>query len=415
MKVNPMSTIILLCNPNIEYSIRETVNDVKKTISNGKPHKMRWSCGGVKKIQVGDLVYLLRTVIEPRGFFAFGRVIPAPEQEQLRLINKAYHQLSAAYLNDIYGNSSYKTQFSIESIVDFDFPLSIKQLKQHKDLRNANFSFQQSGCEFDPRYIESLNNEWQTHSMVMCDRSDGNGNSYGKSLDNVFFEKAQFYKKQKNYEKAIYYYNESLSINPNYGKSRNFKKLCEDILAGESKNKTEPQTPDNVSDNSTVTLIETPEPKELDFSNSNETNFIDHPELIDNEIQQDFTSQYGGGFGKSEKNRKVEKAAIKFVTKLYENDEWNVKSVENDKLGYDLVCTKDGITENVEVKGISGKEQSFIITANELNQAKNNPQFILFIVNSALDNSPIPKRYSGTEILEKFDLKPIQYMVKLKD
>jgi hypothetical protein len=48
----------------------------------------------------------------------------------------------------------------------------------------------------------------------------------------------------------------------------------------------------------------------------------------------------GGGFGSVETNRRVEEAAIEFVTRRYEEDGWTVRSVEAQKVGYDLRCDK---------------------------------------------------------------------------
>ena len=45
----------------------------------------------------------------------------------------------------------------------------------------------------------------------------------------------------------------------------------------------------------------------------------------------------GGGFGSVETNRRVEKTAIEFVRRRYEQDGWSVRSVEAEKVGYDCV------------------------------------------------------------------------------
>jgi hypothetical protein len=65
----------------------------------------------------------------------------------------------------------------------------------------------------------------------------------------------------------------------------------------------------------------------------------------------DGTEKMGAGFGTSETDQVVEKAAISHVTKYYQKKGWTVTSVESEKCGYDLVCTKDSIQEHVEVKG----------------------------------------------------------------
>ena len=119
-------------------------------------------------------------------------------------------------------------------------------------------------------------------------------------------------------------------------------------------------------------------------------------------------SAFGAGFGNPEENKEVEKAAIAIVKKKYKFDGWTVKSVERDKCGYDLECHKGETTENIEVKGVRGSEQSFFITAREVQQAQTDPKFVLFLVTSAL-TSPVLSRYSGPEFVRCFELKVVQY------
>lgn len=127
----------------------------------------------------------------------------------------------------------------------------------------------------------------------------------------------------------------------------------------------------------------------------------------DNEALQQ-TVLSGAGFGNPEENKEVEKAAIAIVKKKYKLDGWTVKSVERDKCGYDLECHKGETTENIEVKGVRGSEQSFFITAREVQQAQTDPKFVLFLVTSAL-TSPVLSRYSGPEFVRCFELKVVQY------
>ena len=127
----------------------------------------------------------------------------------------------------------------------------------------------------------------------------------------------------------------------------------------------------------------------------------------DNEALQQTVSS-GAGFGNPEENKEVEKAAIAIVKKKYKFDGWTVRSVERDKCGYDLACHKGETTENIEVKGVRWSEQSFFITAGEVQQAQTNPKFVLFLVTSAL-TSPVLSSYSGPEFVRRFKLKCVQY------
>jgi hypothetical protein len=74
----------------------------------------------------------------------------------------------------------------------------------------------------------------------------------------------------------------------------------------------------------------------------------------------------GGGFGSVETNRRVERAAIEFVRCRYEDDGWTVRSVEAQKVGYDLRCNRGNEQAHVEVKGTQGSDVCFIITAAEV-------------------------------------------------
>jgi hypothetical protein len=124
--------------------------------------------------------------------------------------------------------------------------------------------------------------------------------------------------------------------------------------------------------------------------------------------------QDGAGFGNSVENKEVEEAAIRTVKKQYEADGWQVRSVERDGCGFDLECRKGQVVEDVEVKGVSGTKQIFVITAREAEQARKNPNFVLIVVTSALSASPGLTRYSGAKFCRRFDLSAMQYRAALR-
>jgi hypothetical protein len=70
--------------------------------------------------------------------------------------------------------------------------------------------------------------------------------------------------------------------------------------------------------------------------------------------------------------------------------------------------------ENVEVKGVRGPQPCFIITAREVEQARQNGKFILMVVTSALSSSPKITRYSGAEFCRRFELSAIQFRAILQ-
>lgn len=145
-----------------------------------------------------------------------------------------------------------------------------------------------------------------------------------------------------------------------------------------------------------------------DNSDSNNEQLLEDPERY-NSLQL-----IGAGFGDPDTNTVVESAAVEHVSFWYQDLGWDVQSVEQEKRGYDLICRKDSLEEHVEVKGTSGTGQSFIITAGEVRQAKQDPLFVLCLVTSALSDTRSMFRYPRRELAKKFKLDPIAYKASLK-
>ena len=118
----------------------------------------------------------------------------------------------------------------------------------------------------------------------------------------------------------------------------------------------------------------------------------------------------GAGFGNAETNRIVEKAAIRKVTQALMDQGYIVVSREKENLGYDLDASNANSLLHVEVKGISGDELQFPITANELNQSKKDPNFHLFVVTKARTKNAVIHRFSGAALRKKFRFKPVSFI-----
>lgn len=125
-------------------------------------------------------------------------------------------------------------------------------------------------------------------------------------------------------------------------------------------------------------------------------------------------NQFGAGFGNSETNRKVERAAVDAVTDWYESEGWTVESVEAEKCGYDLLCRKGSEENHVEVKGVQGKLVAFIITAAEVRQAQKDSNFMLCVVTSALTDVPRLNLYDSESFVSDFELSPLSYRAVLR-
>ena len=135
------------------------------------------------------------------------------------------------------------------------------------------------------------------------------------------------------------------------------------------------------------------------------------------EIPADIEKQVvktGGGFGDPETNRRVEQAAISLVKKYYQEKDWTVQSFEQQKIGYDLLCKNGLQEEHVEVKGIQGDVESFIITSAEVKQSHIDTQFVLCVVTLALSNQPQLHRHTAKDFDQKFILEPISYRAAIK-
>ena len=122
----------------------------------------------------------------------------------------------------------------------------------------------------------------------------------------------------------------------------------------------------------------------------------------------------GAGFGFAENNKKVENAAIEFVTRHLKRDGWKVTSVESLAVGYDLLAKQGGKIRNIEVKGVSGSQPKFIITENEAFASKSDDNWELWIVTNALSKKPKLQNFTASQFNKKFILKPISYRAQLR-
>jgi tetratricopeptide (TPR) repeat protein len=116
----------------------------------------------------------------------------------------------------------------------------------------------------------------------------------------------------------------------------------------------------------------------------------------------------------------ADRTAIITVTSQYILDGWQVRSVERTESIYDLECIKDDLREDVSIKSFStnyNQQVAFTITTTEIEAARTNPNFVLWTVSSEYDfnsNQFAHYRWTGADILEKFDLEPIAYLSKSK-
>jgi uncharacterized protein DUF3883 len=140
------------------------------------------------------------------------------------------------------------------------------------------------------------------------------------------------------------------------------------------------------------------------------------------ELQPDIQASYrqaevalkGAGFGTAEQNAEVERAATEFVKTDFLRRGWKVKDVSRENRGYDLFCEKRGKNLQIEVKGISGTEHRFIITANEKKCWSKDESFVLALVTNALTTNQKLALYQGPKETGRFFFSPISYVVTLR-
>jgi hypothetical protein len=110
-------------------------------------------------------------------------------------------------------------------------------------------------------------------------------------------------------------------------------------------------------------------------------------------------------FPNPEKRKKVELAAIDFVTGLYVRQGYSVTDRQSDNCGYDLFVEKGKVFLKIEVKGTSLGEQRFFLSRNERSKSVD-PQWRLAIVANALI-TPELSVYNTTEMESVFNFEPL--------
>jgi tetratricopeptide (TPR) repeat protein len=189
------------------------LQDWDAPLKEGESLGWTWSCGKVRKIQVGDRIFLQRTGDPPRGYFASGYTMDASQEDQLRLQNPAYQDLSEAYHNSFY-NASFKICFEIDSIVNFDFPLEIDYLKSLPQFEGCEFKRYGGGTSFNSDYAQFLEQEWEKHTQKLSRQG------LGVRLIDTYCSNAAKRTKDDKYSEAYELYSAALTLNPNYPQAK---------------------------------------------------------------------------------------------------------------------------------------------------------------------------------------------------
>lgn len=102
-----------------------------------------------------------------------------------------------------------------------------------------------------------------------------------------------------------------------------------------------------------------------------------------------------------ETRKKIEVAAVNYVTNHYEKIGYSVTDRQKDNCGYDLLVEKEDVVLKIEVKGTSGVEKRFFLSRNERSKSAD-PLWRLAIVTGALSN-PSLEMFTSSEMESAFN------------
>lgn len=129
--------------------------------------------------------------------------------------------------------------------------------------------------------------------------------------------------------------------------------------------------------------------------------------------RDEYRGAAGAGLGSTEQNQRVEAAAIAVVRRRYKAEGWSVKDVSDAGLHYDLYCTRARTELHLEVKGASGEQARFPITASEHDRWGRDRAFVLCLVTRAL-TAPHLHLFHGPGSRIKFQFDTLSYMARLQ-
>ena len=107
----------------------------------------------------------------------------------------------------------------------------------------------------------------------------------------------------------------------------------------------------------------------------------------------------------TEVKKEIEKIAVEIASNYYSEKGYDVKSVENENLGWDLTVIKTDEELHVEVKGTSRNDYHFFLSKQEYKKMNGDSKWRLFVVKDALGN-PKHEEILNSDIEKIFDLEP---------
>ncbi|MDX1977356.1 MAG: tetratricopeptide repeat protein [Pseudanabaenaceae cyanobacterium bins.68] len=200
-----MPTRIFLCNEREDPEIRQYLQEAEASIAAGEEYLITWSCANVTSVQPGDRAFLKRVGSKPNGYFAAGYVVAAEKRYQLRLQDRRFQNLSAAYDYDS-RPGNFVIWLAWDSCVDFELPLRTDLLKRNPQFDGALLDPTAGGGVLRQQYALLLEREWQNHGEEMAKRDRG------IRLVDVCIDLGRQNNQQKNHPQAIEYYCRALDV-----------------------------------------------------------------------------------------------------------------------------------------------------------------------------------------------------------
>lgn len=117
------------------------------------------------------------------------------------------------------------------------------------------------------------------------------------------------------------------------------------------------------------------------------------------------------GQGFSVDPQAVEKVGMDRVTEFFPAP-WTVEHVDREKCGWDITATLGSKRLCIEVKATSGPAPTVFVTANELDKAETNQDWIMAVLTHALSDAPLLQWYTAAELCAA--VKPVIYRARLE-
>lgn len=119
-------------------------------------------------------------------------------------------------------------------------------------------------------------------------------------------------------------------------------------------------------------------------------------------------------FADGEVNRKVRERAYEYVRTAFEEKGWTVMDVDDPELGYDLQCTMNDDHLHVVVKGNVHDAVEFMLGELEYARAERDGHFALCLVTGAMSDNPSLLTFSGEDLYDLFDARPVQWVFRYR-